>query len=62
MNDPLRPTTVPLDAETVLWFEYLIDPSLLTVYLSRNGNDGIANRTLNNIDRQIIPPPSHKQT
>lgn len=46
MNDPLRPTSVPLDAETVLWFEFLINPSLLTAYLTRNGNDGIVIKTL----------------
>ncbi|XP_037037569.1 integrator complex subunit 8 [Bradysia coprophila] len=33
--DPLRPKTVPLSAETILWFEFLLDPSLLTVHLSK---------------------------
>lgn len=40
MDDPLRQKSVPLAAETVLWFEFLIDPSLLTAYLQKNGNDG----------------------
>lgn len=33
--DPLRPKTVPLSAETILWFEFLLDPSLLTVHLTK---------------------------
>lgn len=35
MDDPLRPKTVPLSAETVLWFEFLLDPSLLSVHLAK---------------------------
>lgn len=35
MDDPLRPKTVPLSAETILWFEFLLDPSLLTVHLTK---------------------------
>lgn len=41
MDDPLRQKSVPLAAETVLWFEFLIDPSLLSAYLKKNGNGGI---------------------
>lgn len=33
MEDPLRPKTVPL--ETILWFEFLLDPSLLTAHLTK---------------------------
>lgn len=40
MDDPLRQKSVPLAAETVLWFEFLIDPTLLTSYLNRTGNGG----------------------
>lgn len=35
MDDPLRPKTVPLSAETILWFEFLLDPSLLTAHLTK---------------------------
>lgn len=35
MDDPLRPKTVPLSAETILWFEFLLDPNLLTTHLSK---------------------------
>lgn len=35
MDDPLRPKTVPLSAETILWFEFLLDPSLLTAHLAK---------------------------
>lgn len=35
MDDPLRPKTVPLSAETILWFEFLLDPSLLTTHLAK---------------------------
>lgn len=41
MEDPLRPKTVPLSAETILWFEFLLDPSLLTAYLSKTENAGL---------------------
>ncbi|XP_059608523.1 integrator complex subunit 8 [Phlebotomus argentipes] len=33
--DPLRPKTVPLSAETILWFEFLLDPELLTSHLNK---------------------------
>uniref|UniRef100_A0A1B0GNW5 INTS8 TPR repeats domain-containing protein n=1 Tax=Phlebotomus papatasi TaxID=29031 RepID=A0A1B0GNW5_PHLPP len=33
--DPLRPKTVPLSAETILWFEFLLDPELLTTHLKK---------------------------
>lgn len=36
MDDPLRPKTVPLSAETILWFEFLLDPSLLAVHLAKD--------------------------
>lgn len=35
MDDPLRPKTVPLSAETILWFEFLLDPTLLTAHLAK---------------------------
>ncbi|XP_055692605.1 integrator complex subunit 8 [Lutzomyia longipalpis] len=35
MDDPLRPKTVPLSAETILWFEFLLDPELLTSHLNK---------------------------
>lgn len=35
MDDPLRPKTVPLSAETILWFEFLLDPNLLTTHISK---------------------------
>lgn len=35
MDDPLRPKTVPLSAETILWFEFLLDPTLLTEHLAK---------------------------
>lgn len=34
MEDPLRPKAVPLSAETVLLFEYLLDPNLITKHLN----------------------------
>lgn len=39
MDDPLRPKTVPLSAETILWFEFLLDPSLLTSHLAKANPD-----------------------
>lgn len=41
MEDPLRPKTVPLSAETILWFEFLLDPTLLTAYLAKIENIGL---------------------
>lgn len=35
MDDPLKPTSVPLEAETILWFEFLLNPSLLTTHLQK---------------------------
>ncbi|GAB0099054.1 Integrator complex subunit 8 [Sergentomyia squamirostris] len=35
MEDPLRPKAVPLSAETILWFEFLLDPELLTTHLNK---------------------------
>lgn len=35
MDDPLRPKAVPLDSETVLWFEFLLDPQLITKHLQK---------------------------
>lgn len=40
MDDPLRPKTVPLAAETILWFEFLLDPTLLTKHLYKQ-NPGL---------------------
>ncbi|EDW00928.1 integrator complex subunit 8 [Drosophila grimshawi] len=33
MEDPLKPKPVPLAAETVLWFEFLLDPNKITQHL-----------------------------
>ncbi|TDG41538.1 hypothetical protein AWZ03_012044 [Drosophila navojoa] len=33
MEDPLKPKPVPLAAETVLWFEFLLDPNKITEHL-----------------------------
>lgn len=35
MENPLIPTSVPLEAETIFWFEFLLNPSLLTDYLEK---------------------------
>lgn len=35
MDDPLKPKPVPLAAETVLWFEFLLDPELITKHLKK---------------------------
>ncbi|KAI8039679.1 integrator complex subunit 8 [Drosophila gunungcola] len=35
MDDPLKPKPVPLAAETVLWFEFLLDPHKITQHLLR---------------------------
>lgn len=35
MDDLLKPTSVPLEAETVLWLEFLLNPSLLTTHLQK---------------------------
>lgn len=35
MENPLNPTSVPLEAETVLWFEFLLNPNLLTEHLGK---------------------------
>ncbi|EDW74622.1 uncharacterized protein Dwil_GK22022 [Drosophila willistoni] len=35
MDDPLKPKAVPLAAETVLWFEFLLDPHKITQHLQR---------------------------
>ncbi|XP_075164917.1 integrator complex subunit 8 [Haematobia irritans] len=39
MNDPLKPKPVPLAAETVLWFEFLLDPELITKHLRKPNPD-----------------------
>lgn len=33
--DLLRPGTVPISPETILWFEFLLDPNLLKKHLSK---------------------------
>jgi len=33
--DLLRPGTVPISPDTVLWFEFLLNPSLLYKHLSK---------------------------
>lgn len=40
MEDPLRHKTLQLSSETVLWFEFLLDPTLLTDHLSKVSNSG----------------------
>lgn len=35
MDDPLKPKAVSLAAETVLWFEFLLDPELITKHLKK---------------------------
>lgn len=35
MDNPLKPTSVPLDSETILWFEFLLNPSMLTEHLQK---------------------------
>lgn len=37
MDNPLRPISVPLEAETILWFEFLLNPTLLTTHLRKDG-------------------------
>lgn len=33
--DLLRPGTVPISKDTILWFEFLLDPNLLKKHLSK---------------------------
>lgn len=33
--DLLRPGTVPISPDTVLWFEFLLNPSLLETHISK---------------------------
>lgn len=33
--DLLRPGTVPISPDTILWFEFLLNPSLLQQHLSK---------------------------
>jgi len=33
--DLLRPGTVPISPDTILWFEFLLNPSLLQKHLSK---------------------------
>lgn len=56
MDDPLRQKSVPLAAETVLWFEFLIDPSLLTVHLNRNGDNGVGPTPIELINQFLAKP------
>ncbi|KAJ8673706.1 hypothetical protein QAD02_004968 [Eretmocerus hayati] len=37
--DLLRPGTVPISPDTVLWFEFLLDPSLLLTHISKPSPD-----------------------
>ena len=34
--DLLRPGTVPISPDTILWFEFLLNPSLLQKHLSKS--------------------------
>lgn len=34
--DLLRPGTVPISPDTVLWFEFLLNPNLLKEHLSKH--------------------------
>lgn len=42
--DLLRPGTVPISPDTILWFEFLLDPNLLKKHLSKP-NPGIYRET-----------------
>uniref|UniRef100_A0A1A9WIS6 INTS8 TPR repeats domain-containing protein n=1 Tax=Glossina brevipalpis TaxID=37001 RepID=A0A1A9WIS6_9MUSC len=42
MDDPLKPKPVPLAAETVLWFEFLLDPALITKHLKKDNPEPTA--------------------
>ncbi|XP_055382433.1 integrator complex subunit 8 isoform X2 [Condylostylus longicornis] len=39
MDNPLKPKSVPLSAETVLWFEFLLNPNLLNSHLKKLNPD-----------------------
>lgn len=43
MDDPLKPTSVPLEAETILWFEFLLNPSLLIAHLRKENPSELKN-------------------
>ncbi|KAM7342295.1 integrator complex subunit 8 [Cochliomyia hominivorax] len=60
MDDPLKPKPVPLAAETVLWFEFLLDPELITKHLKKNNPDPSALELLSQFismapDNVVIP-------
>lgn len=38
--DLLRPGTVPISPDTILWFEFLLDPDLLKKHLAKE-NPGL---------------------
>lgn len=39
--NPLKPQNIPLAEETVLWFEFLLDPSLLSTHLKEKQIPGL---------------------
>ena len=45
--DLLRPGTVPISPDTVLWFEFLLDPNLLKKHLSKTNPGIIVLKNLN---------------
>lgn len=61
--DLLRPGTVPISPDTILWFEFLLNPSLLQKHLSKPFPDPpptdliIKFMTINSEQREIEPKP-----
>lgn len=43
--DLLRPGTVPISPDTILWFEFLLDPDLLKKHLAKD-NPGTADSSI----------------
>lgn len=39
--NPLKPQNIPLAEETVLWFEFLLDPRLLSTHLKEKQFPGL---------------------
>ncbi|XP_054738863.1 integrator complex subunit 8 [Anastrepha obliqua] len=65
MDDPLRPKAVPLAAETVLWFEFLLDPQLITKHLQKPNPDPSALELMSqfiSVTPDVIMPPQYDLT
>ncbi|XP_058118359.1 integrator complex subunit 8 [Anopheles ziemanni] len=58
--DLLKPRTVPLSEETILWFEFLLKPSLLTKHLTKVNPDPSATDLITQF--LTIAPESQNQT